>query len=67
LGIETSAQLDPHDTTAFVTGLTFTDDGDFTGTMTPITERVPEPETLGLFALALIVSGFMRRRGVRRA
>lgn len=37
LGIEASAGLDPNDVTAFVTGLTFVSDGQFTGTMTPIT------------------------------
>jgi hypothetical protein len=36
LGIEASAGLDPANATAFVTGLTFVQDGDFTGTMTPI-------------------------------
>ena len=35
-GIETSADLDPDDFTAFITGLTFTADGAFTGTMTPL-------------------------------
>ena len=35
LGIEALAALDPNDAVAFVTGLTFTDDGRFTGTMTP--------------------------------
>ena len=36
LGIETSADIDPNNATAFVTGLTFTGSGTFTGTMTPI-------------------------------
>jgi hypothetical protein len=35
-GIEVSAGLDPTDVTAFVTGLTFVQAGQFTGTMTPI-------------------------------
>jgi hypothetical protein len=38
LGIETSAMLDPGDGTAFITELTFVDDGEFTGTMTAITK-----------------------------
>ena len=38
LGIETSAGLNPEDGTAFITGLTFTNDGEFTGTMTAITK-----------------------------
>lgn len=36
LGIESSAGLDPNNVTAFVTGLAFVTDGQFTGTMTPI-------------------------------
>jgi hypothetical protein len=35
-GIEVSAGLDPADVTAFVTGLTFVQAGEFSGTMTPI-------------------------------
>jgi hypothetical protein len=58
LGIETAAMLDPNNATAFVTGLTFTDDGLFTGTMTPITTFVPLPATLGL----LLLGGLAMRR-----
>ena len=36
LGIEASAGLNPNNVTAFITGLTFVSDGQFTGTMTPI-------------------------------
>jgi len=36
LGIEASAGLNPNNTTAFITGLTFVSAGQFTGTMTPI-------------------------------
>jgi len=37
LGIEPSAGLDPQNPTAFITGLTFVSSGEFTGTMTPLT------------------------------
>lgn len=67
-GIETSAALDPADATAFITGLSFTANGSFTGTMTPITVFVPVPEP-GRFALAalglLVISAWMRRRRQR--
>ena len=61
-GIEVGAGLDPLDTTAFVTGLTFT------GTQTPLTvdvAAVPEPETYALFlaGLAAIVGTTRRRAG----
>lgn len=63
-GIDPSLMLDPGNTTAFVTGVTFTADGTFTGTQTPITTNVPEPGTG-----ALLVSGiaclvlYLRRSG----
>src|SRR4051812_31124954 len=56
-GIETSAGLDPADTLAFITELTFVSDGSFTGTMTPITQQisaVPEPASLLALASALL-------------
>jgi hypothetical protein len=40
LGIEPAAGLDPGNTMAFITGVTFTASGKFTGTMTPITKSV---------------------------
>jgi hypothetical protein len=52
-GIEPSAGIDPTNVTAFVTGLTFTTDGPFTGTMTPITAFVPQPASF-----LLMVVGF---------
>lgn len=52
LGIE-SLGLDPADPVALATGLTFTGEGPFTVTMTPITESAPEPGTLALISIAL--------------
>jgi len=70
-GIETDAALDPGNTTAFITGLTFTAAGSFTGTMTPITEfiaaPVPEPETHALLLAGLGVVGLVGRRKRRAA
>ena len=65
-GIDPSLMLNPDDATAFVTGLTFTANGSFTGTQTPLTENVPEPGTI-----VTLVSGLAgilpSRRRVRGA
>jgi hypothetical protein len=60
--IDVADGLDPQNPTAFITGLTFEGAGSFTGTMTPITQDVPEPGTLALLSSALF--GFVGwRRG----
>jgi PEP-CTERM motif len=65
-GIEASAGIDPANVTGFVTGMTFTRQGLFTGTQTPITldvaAAVPEPQTYALFALGLLAIGWRSRR-----
>ena len=69
LGIETDAGIDPTDGTAFVSGLSFVDDGLFTGTMTPIStfvdnpSSVPLPATLPMLLFScLVFFGVTRRR-----
>ncbi len=61
-GIETSAGIDPNNVTAFITGLTFTADGTFTGTMTPITTNVPEPSSVFLLVSGLLALAEANRR-----
>ena len=67
-GIETSAGLDPSNVTAFVTGLTFTAAGSFTGSMTPIivqvANAVPEPGSVPLVLMALVVLAGLRRKSL---
>jgi hypothetical protein len=66
-GIEESAGLDPTNVTAFVTGLTFVDDGAFTGTMTPLQMFVvPEPETYALMMIGLGLVGIAAKRRSKR-
>lgn len=68
LGIDPSAGLDPTDITAFVTGLTFTGDGTFTGTMQALTEvtNTPLPPSWVLMLTSLIGCGLLASRRKRR-
>jgi hypothetical protein len=65
-GIEPSAGLDPTNPLAFVTGLTFVSEGQFTGIMTPLTldipASVPEPSSLVLILAGLAMVGFIPQR-----
>ena len=71
-GIEVDAALDPANTTAFVTGVTFTNAGLGSVLQTPITfdtgvTAVPEPSTYALMLLGMAaVAGASRRRSAER-
>jgi hypothetical protein len=65
LGIDPNLGLDPNNPTAFITALTFTGAGNFTGTMTPVTtdvSAVPEPSTWAMMILGFAGIGFMAYR-----
>ena len=61
LGIDPSLGLDPNNSTAFVTQVTFTGDGQFTGTMTAVT-AVPESSTWAMMIFGFCGLGFMAYR-----
>lgn len=63
--IDVAAALDPNDTQAFVTGLTFVGAGSVQMIQTPVTTEVngvPEPSTLVLVLGGLASCGLVRRR-----
>ncbi|HTJ54451.1 MAG TPA: nidogen-like domain-containing protein [Nitrosospira sp.] len=61
-GIDTGAGLDPSNTQAFVTGLTFVTGGDVSMMQTPLTAPIPEPETYALLLAGLgLISAVARR------
>jgi hypothetical protein len=61
-GIESSADLNPNNVNAFVAGLTFTNDGRFTGTQTPLSVEVAvaEPASIAVLTLGLIGLAMLR-------
>lgn len=61
-GIAESAMLDPSNTQAFVTGLTFTSAGTVNMTQTAITASVPEPSSYALMLLGVAGLGLVKRR-----
>ncbi len=68
-GIDPADGLDPSNTQAFVTELTFEGDGMFTGTQTPITTgtAVPEPSTWAMLLLGFVGLGYAGYRKTKRA
>jgi hypothetical protein len=67
IGIDAHLFVNPADTTAFVTQVTFANDGRFTGSMTPITAQfVSEPATIALLAFGLVILSFSKRKRTQR-
>jgi hypothetical protein len=64
-GIETSSNLDPANTSAFVTGLTFSGAGTVDMTQTAVTVSVPEPTAAAMLLLGLGAIGLARRRAMQ--
>jgi hypothetical protein len=62
LGINPSSALSPFDPNAFVTELTFTGAGQFTGEQDPISSAVPEPSTWAMMLLGFTGIGFVAYR-----
>lgn len=62
LGINASSGLNPYDPNAFVTELTFTGAGQFTGEMDPLTAAVPEPSTWAMMLFGFLGVGFLAYR-----
>lgn len=65
--VDVAAGLDPTDTQAFVTGLTFVTGGTVSMTQNPIavdvsTNNVPEPSTVALLLAGIVGCGVLRRR-----
>lgn len=61
-GINVDEGLNPDDPLAFVTGLTFTGDGEVTVTQNPLTETVPEPSPIVSLAFLGLGLTFVRRK-----
>jgi hypothetical protein len=57
--IQTTTSTPANNATDFITQLTFTGTGSFTGTMTPITTAVPEPSKWAMMILGFAGLGFM--------
>jgi hypothetical protein len=62
LGISSSIGLNPNSATDFVTQLTFTGSGEFTGTMTPVIS-VPESSTWAMALVGFLAVGYASYRG----